>query len=205
MGLNPSSSQHIRLSFKRSGSVPVPHGSYSIGGQKIPIESQSTCLGVVLDRKIRWTAEVDAATEKCRKRLHITRSYFPAQFGAAKQMLYKSLVRPVAEYVCSLEQVQKDFLKIIRLSKLPKGQHDTDLKQYRQHLAEVQREYLWERRAKAVMANAFKIWTNGFPDGQLLLAAATTSRHPPVRVTRRQDVTKTLQDRVRARVNIKNI
>ncbi|GAV05035.1 hypothetical protein RvY_15223 [Ramazzottius varieornatus] len=47
------------------------------------------------------------------------------------------------------------------------------------------------------MVNAFKIWTNGFPDGQLLLTAATTSRHPPVRVTRRQDATKALQDRLR--------
>ncbi|GAV06778.1 hypothetical protein RvY_16709 [Ramazzottius varieornatus] len=61
-----------------------------------------------------------------------------AKFCAAKRLLYKSLVRPVAEYACSvwnpashkhhkqLEQVQKDFLKSIRLSKLPKGQHDTD-------------------------------------------------------------------------------
>ncbi|GAU91497.1 hypothetical protein RvY_03736 [Ramazzottius varieornatus] len=200
---------HIRLSFKRSGSVPLPHGTYSIRGQKIPIESQSTYLGVGLDRKLNWTAQVDAVTGKYRKRLHRIRSYFPAQFGAAKQMLYTSLVRVDAEYACpvwnpanhkpqkQLEQVQKDFLKSLRLSTLPKGQHDTNFSQYRQHLAEVQWECLWERSANAVMVNAFKIWTNGFPDGQLLLAAATTSRHPPVRVTGRQDATKALQDRVR--------
>ncbi|GAU87137.1 hypothetical protein RvY_00033 [Ramazzottius varieornatus] len=91
-------------------------------------------------------------------------------------MLYKSLVRPVAEYACSvwnssshkhqkqLEQVQKDFLKSIRPSKLLRGQHDSDFSQYRQNLTDVQWKYLWERRAKAVMVNAFKIWTNGFPD-----------------------------------------
>ncbi|GAV06640.1 hypothetical protein RvY_16596 [Ramazzottius varieornatus] len=175
LSLNPSKSQHVRISFKRSGSVPVPQGNYSISGQKIPTKSQTTCLGVVLDRKLNWTAQIDAVTAKCRKRLHAIRSYFPLQLGAARQLLYISLVRPVAEYACSvwnptnhkhqrqLEQVQKDFLKSIRLSKIPKGQHDGDFSQYRQHLAEVKWDYLWTRRVKAVLVNGFKIWTKKCP------------------------------------------
>ncbi|GAU92433.1 hypothetical protein RvY_04514 [Ramazzottius varieornatus] len=88
LSLNPSKSHHIRLSFKICGSFRVPQGSYSISGQKIPIESQSTCLGVGLDRKLNWTVQVDAVTAECRKRLHAIRSYFPKQFGAARKILY---------------------------------------------------------------------------------------------------------------------
>ncbi|GAU87156.1 hypothetical protein RvY_00049 [Ramazzottius varieornatus] len=167
----------LRPKPKQVATYPsVLNYGYSIDGQKMPTESQSTCLGVVPDNKLNRTAQVDAATAKCRKRLHVIRSCFPAQFGTAKQMLYKILVRLVTEYTCSvwnpashkhqrqLEQVQKDFLRSIRLSRLLKGQHDSDFSQYRQHLTDVQWKYLWERRAKAVMVNAFKIWTNGFPD-----------------------------------------
>ncbi|GAV06447.1 hypothetical protein RvY_16438 [Ramazzottius varieornatus] len=197
LSLNPSKSQHVRISFKRSGSVPVPQGNYSISDQKIPTKSQTTCLGVVLDRKLNWTAQIDAVTAKCRKRLHAIRSYFPLQLGAARQLLYISLVRPVAEYACSvwnptnhkhqrqLEQVQKDFLKSIRLSKIPKGQHDGDFSQYRQHLAEVKWDYLWTRRVKAVLVNGFKIWTNGFPDGRLLLNVSRPVQQPPTRANTR--------------------
>ncbi|GAU92378.1 hypothetical protein RvY_04464 [Ramazzottius varieornatus] len=197
LSLNPSKSQHIRISFKRSGSGPVPHGHYSISGQKIPKESQTTCLGLVLDRKLNWTAQVDAITAKCRKRLHVMRSYFPLQLGEARQLLYQSLVRLVAEYACSvwnptnhkhqrqLEQVQKDFLKSIRLSKIPKGQHDGDFSQYRQHLAEVKWDHLWTRRAKSVLVNGFEIWTNGFPDGRLLLNVSSPVQQPPTRANTR--------------------
>ncbi|GAU91649.1 hypothetical protein RvY_03868 [Ramazzottius varieornatus] len=197
LSLNPSKSQHVRISFKRSGSVPVPQGNYSISDQKIPTKSQTTCLGVVLDRKLNWTAQIDAVTAKCRKRLHAIRSYFPLQLGAARQLLYISLVRPVAEYACSvwnptnhkhqrqLEQVQKDFLKSIRLSKIPKGQHDGDFSQYRQHLAEVKWDHLWTRRVKAVLVNGFKIWTNGFPDGRLLLNVSRPVQQPPTRANTR--------------------
>ncbi|GAU99825.1 hypothetical protein RvY_10767 [Ramazzottius varieornatus] len=201
LSLNPTKSQHIRLSFKTSGSIPVPQGSYHITSQNIPTESQSTCLGVVIDRKLNWTAQVDAVSVKCRKRLHAIRTYFPPRRGAARQLLCKSLFLPVAEYACSvwnptnhkhqrqLEQVQKDFLKSIRLSKIPKGQHDSDFSQYRQHLAEVQWDYLWMRRAKAVLVNAYQIRTGGFPDGELLLTNAGGLPHPRVN-TRSQDPAK---------------
>ncbi|GAU90693.1 hypothetical protein RvY_03073 [Ramazzottius varieornatus] len=98
LSLNPSKSQHPRTSFKRSGSVPFPHGNYSISGQRIATESRTTCLRVVIDRKLNWTAQVDAVIAKCRKRLHAIRSHFPLQLGAARQLLCKSLIRPVAEY-----------------------------------------------------------------------------------------------------------
>ncbi|GAV06541.1 hypothetical protein RvY_16509 [Ramazzottius varieornatus] len=77
-------------------------GSYHITSQNIPTESQSTCLGMVIDRKLNQTAQVDAVSAKCRKRLHAIRTYFPPRLGAARQLLYKSLVLPVAEHACSV-------------------------------------------------------------------------------------------------------
>ena len=198
LSLNPTKSQHLRLSFKKSGSVAVPTGGYSINNEIIPTECNSTCLGVTIDRKLNWTAQVDAVTAKCRKRLHAVRAFFPPQLGAARQLLYKSLVRPVAEYACSvwspstkmlqrqLEQVQKDFLKSIRLSKAHSHQHDTDFSQYRQHLDEVQWEYLWMRRCKSIIVNAFRIWTKDFPEGHLILHTPAKHDIPVVRTTRSQ-------------------
>ena len=198
LSLNPSKSQHLRLSFKRSGSVVVPRGGYSINSQNIPTESHSTCLGVTIDKRLNWTAQVDAITAKCRKRLHAVRAFFPPQLGAARQLLYKSLVRPIAEYACSvwspatkmlqrqIEQVQKDFLKSIRLSKAPSHQHDTDFSQYRQHLNEVQWDYLWMRRCKSILVNAYRIWTNNFPEGHLILHTPAKSNITQARTTRSQ-------------------
>ncbi|GAV08611.1 hypothetical protein RvY_18276 [Ramazzottius varieornatus] len=115
----------------------------------------------------------------------------------ARQLLYKSLVHPIAEYAYSvwnptnqkhqkqLEQVQKDFLKSIRLRKTSKGQQDSDFNQYRQHLADVQWDYSWMRRAKAVLVNAFQIWTDGFPEGRLLLSGPSTTQQQFSRVTTR--------------------
>ncbi|GAU92432.1 hypothetical protein RvY_04513 [Ramazzottius varieornatus] len=48
------------------------------------------------------------------------------------------------------------------------------------------------------MVNAFKIWTNVFPDGHLLLTAADKTQHPPARATTRsQNAAKASQERVR--------
>ncbi|GAU92805.1 hypothetical protein RvY_04839 [Ramazzottius varieornatus] len=121
LSLNSDKSQHLRLSFKRSGSVPVPQV---------------------------WN---------------------PTNQNHQKQ----------------LERVQKDFLESIRLSKIPKGQHDSDFNQYRQHLAEVQWDNLWMSRAKAVLISAFKIWTDGFPEGHLLLSGPSTTQQQISRVTTR--------------------
>ncbi|GAV01575.1 hypothetical protein RvY_12266 [Ramazzottius varieornatus] len=102
LSLNPTKSQHMRFTFKRSGSIAVPGDSYSINQEKIPAVSQATCLGVIVDRRLSWTAHVDAITSKCRKRLHAIKTFFPVQMGAARQMLFKSLFRSVAEYAISV-------------------------------------------------------------------------------------------------------
>ncbi|GAU87699.1 hypothetical protein RvY_00511 [Ramazzottius varieornatus] len=147
-----------------------------------------TCSGVVIDRRLNWTTQVDAVTARSRKRLHAICSHFPFQLSAARQLLLEPTNH---KHQRQLEQVQKDFLKSIRLSKLPKGQHDGDFSQYRQHLAEVKWDYLWTRRAKAVLVNGFRIWTNGFPDGRLLMNVSSPVQQPPTRVnTRSQTCTR---------------
>ena len=125
-------------------------------------------------------------------------------------MLYKSLVRPIAEYAFSvwspattqlqrqLEQVQEDFLKSIRLSKATSHQHDSDSSHYRQHLDEVQWEYLWMRRCRAVLANAFRIWKKTFPEGHLILKTPVMKDDTQAQIiTRSQTAKATASERIR--------
>ena len=96
-----------------------------------------------------------------------------------------------------LEQVQKDFLKSIRLSNTP-SQHDSDFSHYRQQLDELQWEYLWVRRCKAALVNAFKIWKSNFPEGHLILNAPATKDDFQARtITRSQTAKAPANERLR--------
>ena len=134
LSLNPTKSQHLRLPFRKSSKIRAPNGGSSIDDHV----SHPTCSGVIIDNRLNRTAQVDVVTAKCKKGLHAIRAFFKPQLGVARQLLYKSMVCPVTAYASSvwclttkqlhrqLEQVHKDFLKTIRLSKAPSQQHDSD-------------------------------------------------------------------------------
>ncbi|GAU89295.1 hypothetical protein RvY_01861 [Ramazzottius varieornatus] len=191
--LNRETSQHLRVSNKIM-KVAVPSGSYAIDSKQTNTVSGAKCLCVMFSSKMDWTGQVAKVTKKCRQRFYAISGFFPKRHGAVKQLLYNSLVRSVVDYASScwfsatkglqkqLESIQKIFLLSIRLSPADKNSHDTDFRQYHQHLREVGWRPLWQQRCELIMVNAFRIWNGNFAHGDRLMKVGGTGQNMRTRI-----------------------
>ena len=87
---------HITRSSKK---VDTP---YQLKGHTLAVEKTSTYLGVDISSDLRWNSHIDRISNKSNKLLGFVKRNIKAAPRSTKQMAYRALVRPVAEYASAI-------------------------------------------------------------------------------------------------------
>jgi hypothetical protein len=123
---------------------------------------------------------------KSKKKLFFINHLFKKKNGAAKILLWKTMVLPLMEYACTvwnpiekglqmdIEKIQYHFLDSIRLSAAVNGYKQFDETLYKDRLKEIGFQTLWERRLIAIMSFGAKLVKNIYPHAEELFNVKTS-------------------------------
>jgi hypothetical protein len=158
MELNEKKSQLITFTTKRT----IRKCNYEVNS--VPLNPVDNCkyLGIILNSKLTWKKQVENVIKKGMKRLHFVMRNLRGSNVEAKEMAYKSIVRPLMEYGSvvwdpaqqelkhSVEMIQRRAVRKV-LSKYGRRYSPTDM------LEELKWESLECRRKTAKLATLYKI------------------------------------------------
>ena len=94
--LNSAKCEALNLSNKRS----PPQFTYTIGGGPILWKSLVRYLGVYINSKLTWSDHCKVTASKASRILNVLRRTMFGCSAHAKDVAYKSIVRPCLEYAC---------------------------------------------------------------------------------------------------------
>jgi hypothetical protein len=157
MKLNSEKSQLVQFTRRRT---PF-HFQYKVGSTGLKSEKTCKYLGVTIANDINWRMQVEGVVSKANRTLNFISRVCKQMNKSAKEMAYKSLVRPLLEYACTVwDPWQIDLIK--QLEKVQNRGARFVLKSYRKSdsVSEMIRQLGWEplasRRKNARLGNLFK-------------------------------------------------
>ena len=98
MCFSPPKCESLRITNKKD----VIHFQYLIQSIEICEVQQAKYLGVTLNNKLKWTDHIQIILNKANSVLGFLRRNFNNCPTRVKSSLYKSLVRPILEYACTI-------------------------------------------------------------------------------------------------------
>ena len=98
MEFHPNKCQVLRITNKRK---PIP-ASYTIHNKTLNETNQAKYLGVIIDSKLQWNYQNKYVCKKTNNALGFLRRNTSSLPKTVKENCYKTLVKPVIEYGCSV-------------------------------------------------------------------------------------------------------
>ena len=156
LDLNPEKSEHISFCEKQSNCFYIEHS-------KIKTVDFVKDLGVVINSKLKWNQHISKITSKAQSLSYLLLRCFSTQDKSAYMKSFKSYVRPLLEYNCTIwnskkrcdivqvEKVQKHFTRRL-LQKL-----NTPFSSYADRLKILNIEILQTRRMQLDLILLYKI------------------------------------------------
>ena len=90
------------LSISRKKDKNIIYFSYKLGDATISRVSTVSCLGVILDSKWSWDAQISQVTKKASKILRFSSRVLHDASSEARLMAFKVLIRPILEYAAGV-------------------------------------------------------------------------------------------------------
>ncbi|KAK7088855.1 hypothetical protein V1264_024972 [Littorina saxatilis] len=94
--------------FTRSHSPPL--SNYTLHGQTLERVTSTKYLGVILDTKLDFTQHIEHICAKANKTLGFLRRNLKVCSSLTKMLAYKTTVRPILEYACTVWDPHSDRL-----------------------------------------------------------------------------------------------
>ena len=98
MEFHPQKCQLLRLTNKKQPII----SNYSVHNTKLEDVQSAKYLGVVIDSKLNWKDQVSSVTKKANQVLGFVRRNISDCPPKVKAVCYKTLVRPILEYGCTV-------------------------------------------------------------------------------------------------------
>ena len=98
MKLNVKKCAVMRVSRRKEVKEPC----YVIGAEKVEVVDEYKYLGVKLTSTLSWNNQVESVLSKANKNLRFVKRVFKDSPQQVKETVYKSLVRPLVEYACTV-------------------------------------------------------------------------------------------------------
>ena len=95
LNLNPLKCEHLCISYKHF----PPTYNYTIRGQRIPLKPVIRYLGILINSYLKWGDHCKHLSAKATRSLNYLQHTLFSCPMYIKEVAYKSLIRPVLEYV----------------------------------------------------------------------------------------------------------
>ena len=120
-GIEIAPNKSATLIFSNNLVNVTPYTPLRLNNNVIPVVNSFKYLGIVLDRRLTFSAHIDHIKQKCSRRLNLLRSISGTTWGADRKTLlylYTSLIRPVIEYNAflfdNISTTQSNRLEVIQ-------------------------------------------------------------------------------------------